>query len=97
MTYLKHIISIILSIILSSSLASAYSIPAEYRNQVHNEVEVYILATAHESESWASAILYDQMCNNIGCKAVNGREKLNRQMEYYMQFYTPKMPDMSVP
>ncbi len=98
MTFLKKVAISIFVISLFSLSTSAYQIPTEYRDQVHNEVESYILASTHESESWASTILYDQMCQQVGCNAVNGREKLNRQMEYNMQFYTPRMPDMpSVP
>jgi len=41
--------------------------------------------------------MHDQMCQNVGCNAVNGRERLNRQMEYNMQFLSPKMPNMSLP
>jgi len=96
MAFLKKIaISLFVILILSISTA-AYSIPVEYRVQAHNEVEVYILASTHESEPWASAILYDQMCQNVGCKAINGRDRLNQKMEYYMQFLSPKMPDMGL-
>ena len=90
----KSLLLITITILLSITTASAYVIPSEYRDQARNEVEVYILASQHESEPWASAILYDQMCQNVGCKAVNGKEKLNKQMEYNIQFYSPRMPEM---
>jgi len=97
MHFLKKIaISLFVILILSISTA-AYSIPVEYRDQARNEVEVYILASTHESEPWASVILFDQMCQQVGCNAINGRERLNRQMKYYMQFYTPRMPQMDLP
>lgn len=92
----KAAISILVAILLSMP-ALAYNIPAEYRDQARNEVEVYILASTHESEAWASAIIYDQICQNVGCNYINGKEKLNKQMEYYMKFYIPKMPDVSLP
>jgi len=97
MTFLKKVAISILVILFLSISVSAYQIPAQYRDQVHNEVEVYILASQHENESWATVIIYDQMCQNVGCNAINGREKLNRKMEYYLQFYTPRIPDMSLP
>ncbi len=97
MFFLKKV-TILISLILFLPIpSSAYVIPSEYRDLARNEVEVYILASSHQGEPWADSILYEQMCQQVGCKAINGREKLDQQMEYYMQFYyVPKMPEIPV-
>jgi len=79
----------IIAIATISMAASAYQIPAEYKEQAKNDVQLYILAMNHQDAPWASYILDDLAYHYTGKK---NRDMLAVKMESLMNPVYPVMP-----